>query len=360
MEKFGGVSTAGVTREQTFFATKTLGSNVSESVAVLGDLVQNVDSTAIDGVRQSIVQQQEAQDAKQIVFDHLYATAFQGEALGRPVAGYKESLESLTAKDLNEFHKQNYAANKMVLVGAGDVDHDALVREAEKAFGGLAHVTETTLEKPAFTGSEIRLRDDVLPRAEVALAVEGAGYLTPEYFNLLVMQSIIGSYDRTLSGAANLTSRLSATVHNSHLADSFVSFYKAHKDTGLWGMYFASSNRTQLDDFVHFMQKEWIRLSTTVTESEVEIAKRQLLGRVLLSKDSTCAAAEDIGNQVLASGKRLSPEEIKEKISKISLDDVRRTASKYLWDQEIAVVGYGPIEGLTDLNRVRGNMAYNR
>ncbi|KAI9497346.1 Metalloenzyme, LuxS/M16 peptidase-like protein [Zychaea mexicana] len=364
LEKLGGVSTSATTQEQTFFATTTLGSKVSESVEILGDALQNsqFDDAVLEKARASVLKQQDAVSNNEgmTLIEHLYATAFQGEALGRPVAGYKETIESLTAKDLSAFQNENYVARRMVLVGAGDVDHDALVRDAEKMFGGLETGAEAAYEKPSFTGSEIRYRDDALPRAHIAYAVEGAPYLSVDYFNLSVMQKIIGSWDRTLSGANNLTSRLSAVVSKNHLADSFVSFNKGYKDTGLFGTYFVSQNRTQLDDFIHFLQKEWNRLSTTVTPSEVEIAKQQLAASLLLKMDSTGAVAQDIGSQVLASGKRLSPAELKDTINKISVKDIHATGSKYIWDQELAGAGLGPVEAMTDYTRTRGNMAYNR
>jgi processing peptidase subunit beta len=341
-----------------------LGANVNASVEILADLVQNtkIDAASVDQQRAAVLKQQVAADAdyESVVFDHLYATAFQGESLGRPVAGIKETVEALTAEDLAAFRKQHYGADRMVLVGSGDVDHDALVRLAEKNFGSLQSAPAAAQKKPIFTGSEIRLRDDALPQARIALAVEGAPYLSQDYFNLLVMQAVIGSWDKTLGAAANLSSKLSTIVNNNHLANSFTAFTKGYKDTGLWGMYVVTENRDQIDDFVHFTQKEWARLSTSVTSSEIERAKQQVKASLLLSLDSTCAVAQDIGTQVISSGKRLDADELKAAINKISADDVRKTAYKYLWDQELAVVGQGPVECLTDYLRVRGNMAYNR
>jgi processing peptidase subunit beta len=286
--------------------------------------------------------------------------AFQGEALGRPVAGIKETVEALSAEDLIAFQKQNYGADRLVLVGSGDVEHDALVRLAEKSFGGLQASGAVKANKPVFTGSEVRLRDDVLPQARIALAVEGAPYFTADYFNLLVMQAIMGTWDKTLGGAANLSSKLSTIVHDNHLANSFTAFTKGYKDTGLWGMYVVTENKDQIDDFVHFTQKEWARLSTSVTAAEVERAKQQVKAGLLLSADSTCATAHDIGTQVLLTGKHLNADQLREAVNKVSVTDVRNTAYKYIWDQELAVVGHGPVECLTDYLRVRGNMAYNR
>lgn len=356
--KLGGQVVARTTHDQTVYAAKTTGSSVSNSVQILADLVQGIKLDGLEAERAAVLKQLENASQEDVVFEHLHATAFQGESLGLPVAGL--NTENLTSEDLSAFVKTNYAPNRIVLVGAGDVDHESLVKLAEKAFNGSSPAAPVKTSKPSFTGSEIRLRDDAASHAHVALAVEGAPLMSDDYFNLLVMQTIIGSWDASLNGSANLFSRLSTVVHNNHLADSFASFTKGYKDTGLWGMYFVSQNRTQLDDFVHFMQKEWNRLSTTVTASEVERAKQQVKASWLLSQDSTSVVAQDIGSQVLATGKRLSPEQVAEAIDKITVSDLRKVAEKYIWDQEIAVVGSGPIEGLTDLNRVRGNMAYNR
>ncbi|KAI8082596.1 Metalloenzyme, LuxS/M16 peptidase-like protein [Gilbertella persicaria] len=363
-EKIGGILNAQTQRDVTSFAAKTLKSNVGASVEVLADLLQNtkIDAAAVDSVRADVLKQQASLDAdfEHVVFDHLHAIAFQGESLGRPAAGVKESVESLSADDILNFKKQNYGSDRIVLVGSGDVNHEELVRLAEQKFGSLSAVGAAVQKKAAFTGSEVRLRDDTLPEAHIALAVEGAPYLSKEYFDLLVMQAVVGSWDKTLGAAANLSSRLSTIVNEHHLANSFSSFTKGYKDTGLWGMYVATSNKDQIDDFVHFLQKEWNRLSTSVTASEVERAKQQVMAGLLLSNDSTCQVASSIGSQVLASGKHLGPEELKATISKISVDDIRKTAYKFLWDQELAVVGHGPVECLTDYTRVRGNMAYNR
>ncbi|KAI9305961.1 Metalloenzyme, LuxS/M16 peptidase-like protein [Cunninghamella echinulata] len=362
-EKLGGGLAAGTSREQAFYATQTNGSNLDAAVAGLSEIIAN-DVDNIESVRGSILKQQEANDndLSIVTFDHLHAMAFQNESLGRPVIGVKETIEALTKEDLNAYKKNHYTADQLVLVGAGNVDHDALVRLAEKTFGQLANGSGAlpSIAKPAFTGSEIRIRDDVLPQAHVALAVEGAPYLSSDYFTLAVMSTLIGSWDQNLGAAANLSSRLSTVVNEDHLANSFASFNKGYNNTGLWGLYFVSDNKDRLDDFVHFTQKEWVRLSTTVTASEVERAKKQLQASILLQLDSNGAIAQDIASQVLSTGKRLSADEIKQAIQKISVADVRNAGDKYLWDQELVVVGAGPIESLTDFTRVRGNMAYNR
>lgn len=44
------------------------------------------------------------------------------------------------------------------------------------------------------------MRDDAMPLAHVAIAVEGAGAASPDIVPLMVANSIIGSYDITFGG----------------------------------------------------------------------------------------------------------------------------------------------------------------
>lgn len=126
----------------------------------------------------------------------------------------------------------------MVLVGAGGIPHEQLVELAEKHFGGLKPSDKPLAigtprgAKPDFVGSEVRLRDDTIPTAHIAIAVEGVSWKDPQYFTALVAQAIIGNWDRAMGNAPHLGSKLSSFVHKHQLANSFMSFSTSYSDTG--------------------------------------------------------------------------------------------------------------------------------
>lgn len=47
---------------------------------------------------------------------------------------------------------------------------------------------------------QIRMRDDALPLAHIAIAVEGASIASPDIVPLMVANAIVGSYDLTYGG----------------------------------------------------------------------------------------------------------------------------------------------------------------
>ncbi|KAL1924178.1 uncharacterized protein VTP21DRAFT_7213 [Calcarisporiella thermophila] len=360
IENMGAHLNAYTSREQTVYYAKAFKKDVPAAVEILADILQNstLDLHAIERERDVILREQEEveKQTEEVVFDHLHAVAFQGHSLGRTILGPTENIRSLKRDDLLKYIKDNYTADRMVLVGAGGVEHERLVELAGQYFGSLKsspkrlNLGAHTTPHPKFVGAEARVRKD-LPNVHVALAVEGIGWTSPDYYPMLVMQSIIGSWDRSLGAS----SRLSQVLASSKLANSFMSFNTSYSDTGLFGIYLVTEKHGNLDDLIALTQREWIRLSSSVTAAEVERAKQQLKASLLLSLDGSTAIAEDIGRQLITCGKRFSPEEVEALVDKVTAEDVRRSAKKYLWDRDVAVVTVGPKDEWPDVQRIRAN-----
>ena len=232
----------------------------------------------------------------------------------------------------------------MVLVGTGGVEHNELVSLAKKHFSSLP-VSPTPIPlggrahpKPVFVGSEVRIRDDDSPTANIAIAVEGVSWNSPDYIPMMVMQGIFGNWDRSLGSSSLTSSRLSHIISTNNLANSFMSFSTSYSDTGLWGIYLVSENLMNLDDLIHFTLREWTRMSVGPTDAEVERAKSQLKAGLLLGLDGTTAVAEDVGRQLVTSGKRLTPQEIEAAVDAVTLDQIKRVAQKYLWDKDVSFI----------------------
>ncbi|KAI9178987.1 Mitochondrial-processing peptidase subunit beta [Blastocladiella emersonii ATCC 22665] len=360
IENMGGHLNAYTSREQTVYYAKLFSQDVAKGVNILGDILQNstLDAGAIDRERAVILREAEEVDkqVEEVVFDHLHAAAFPENALGYTILGPKENIQTLSQADLQAYIKNNYTADRMVVVGAGNVDHAELCKLAETNFGKLPQGSgKAKFVRPAFTGSDVRIRVDDMPTAHIALAVEGASWTSADHWPLLVASAMIGSYDRA-AGNAHPSSKLAQIVAKHNLANSFTSFNTTYSDTGLWGIYIQSNNRDNLDDLAHFTVREWMRLATAPSEGEVAIAKQQLKTSLLLALDGTTPVAEEIGRQMLAYGRRLSPFEIDRLVDAVTVEDVKRVANEFIYDRDLAIVAVGPVECLPDYNRIRSAM----
>eukprot|EP01112_Ceratiomyxa_fruticulosa_P012180 TRINITY_DN3362_c0_g1_i1.p1 TRINITY_DN3362_c0_g1~~TRINITY_DN3362_c0_g1_i1.p1 ORF type:complete len:468 (-),score=109.65 TRINITY_DN3362_c0_g1_i1:61-1464(-) len=365
IEDMGGHLNAFTTREHTVYFARSFRSDVPKTVDILSDILQNSSLTdkTIEAERSTILTEMETvnSNAEEVIFDHLHSAAYQGFSLGQTILGPKKNIESLTRKDMTDFISQNYTAGRMVLVGSGAVNHEELVELAKSAFSGLPSKSNVTRDRIAsqFTGSQVIIRNDDLPLAHIALAVEGVGWTDPEFFTLQLIQILLGSWDHTMGGMNNLSSALSETIANEGLAHSYSTFMTCYHNTGIFGNYYVTTDR-KVEDLTYEILKAWQTIAHNVSESEVERAKTKLQAAVLMNLDGSSQIAEDIGRQLISIGRRVPAAEIYARISDINTSDVRRVARHYLTDISPAIAAIGPLDTLPDYNQIRGWTYWNR
>ncbi|KAF6101603.1 ubiquinol-cytochrome c reductase core protein 1 [Phyllostomus discolor] len=348
VESMGAHLNAYSTREHTAYYIKALSKDLPKAVELLADIVQNcsLEDSQIEKERDVILRELQENDAslRDVVFDYLHATAFQGTPLAQSVEGPSENVRKLSRADLTEYLSQHYKAPRMVLAAAGGVEHRQLVDLAQKHFGGVSGAyAEDAVPTPApcrFTGSQICHRDDALPLAHVAIAVEGPGWANPDNVALQVANAMIGHYDRTYGGGMHLSSPLASVSVAKKLCQSFQTFNICYAETGLLGAHFVC-DRMSIDDMLFFLQGQWMSLCTSATESDVR------RGRNLL-------------RSLLTYGRRIPLAEWESLIAEVDASVVREVCSKYFYDQCPAVAAMGPIEQLPDYNRIRSGMFWLR
>ncbi|KAJ8265291.1 hypothetical protein COCON_G00143900 [Conger conger] len=367
VESMGAHLSAYTTREHTAYFMKTLSKDMPKAVELLSEVVQSVSLNEAVLEQQRAVVLRELEEVQgsleDVCLDLLHATAYQGTSLGHSVLGPSENARSLTRQDLVEYINSHYKAPRMVLAAAGGVNHSELVGLARQQFGDVPVQYEgdaVPIVPPCrFTGSEIRMRDDAMPMAHVAIAVEGPSAASPDIVPLMLANAMIGSYDVTFGGGKNLSSQLAREAAEENLCHSFQSFYSPYSDTGLLGIHFATDKHS-IDDMMICAQNQWMNLCTTVTESDVSRAKNVLKGSLLSQLDGTTPLCEDIAKHILTFGRRISLAEWNAMIDNVTPKIVRDTCSKYLYDKCPAVAAVGPVEQLPDYNRMRSAMYWLR
>lgn len=365
IENMGAQLNAYTSREQTVYYARCLNKDMGRAVDILSDIIQSstLDNAAIEEERGTILREKEEveKQMEEVVFDHLHATAYQGTSLGLTILGTDDNINTLQRKDLSDYISNHYTTDRMVLVGAGGVDHAELCKLGETAFSSLRKASSSGKvllpKKAEFTGSEIRIRDDTMKDAHIVVAVEGVGWTHKDHIPLLVAQTIVGSWDRLLGNGSHLSSKLAQEVSSLNLASAFTSFNTTYTDTGLFGLYMMSHNRGDMIKLCEVTLNTWRNVCNTATDADVFRAKNQLKTSLLFSLDSSPNVAEEIGRHMLTYGRRLSPFELDRMIDSVDANAVRDVAAKYLYDADPAVVAIGPVEAWPDYVVLRGNMS---
>lgn len=353
VENSGGHLNAYTSRENTVYYAKATEDNIGRMVGILSDILtkSKLAKTAIEAERSVIIRESEEVDRMydEVVFDRLHEVVYKDQPLGRTILGPLECIRSIQQQDLKRYIETNYRGDRMVLVGAGCVDHDEMVRLALEKFG---HVPLSDSPKPlgtprtslpVFTEGEVRCHDPSLPNTYLAVTLEGCSWSDKDYLSALVAQAIVGQWDR---GTNVISCPLAQAVSNNdnYLCNSFMSFSTSYADTGLWGVYLVVDAKSSVAPAVDAVVGEWLRLKNgQFSDEEVETAKAQLKGSLIMGLDGTTALAEDIGRQVVTTGKRVPPDEVVALVDAISKQDVLKWCQKRFADGiKVGVASVGP------------------
>ena len=343
---------------QTFSAS---GSDVSKALSLLQEsaltqetLLNNFKSVK-DSVAAKIAKYETTEYAK-IVEEHLHATAFQNTPLSVPVSGTSETVSSLVDSDVSEFINKALTQNNLTIVQQGsELNHEKFVELVSKLSLNKVSNTITPVVKSDFIGSEVRLRDDTLPKAWWSIAVEGESVTSPNYYVAKVAANVFGAFNLVDPASRKQGSKLVNDVLEYEIIDSFNHFSKSYKNTGLWGFAAETTKIQQIDEFTHFALKQWNRLTVSVTDLEVARAK-QALKLQIASEESI----ESLAGLIAGGAEVVSLEEQFEAIDKITASDIKNWASEKVWDRDVAVSGTGQIEDLFDYMKIRNDMSMMR
>ncbi|XAR71291.1 Ubiquinol--cytochrome-c reductase [Bertholletia excelsa] len=361
IENMGAHLNAYTSREQTTYYAKVLGKDVPQALDILADILQNskFDQSRINRERDVILREMEEVEGQmeEVIFDHLHATAFQYTPLGRTILGPAQNIRTITRENLQKYILMHYTAPRMVISASGAVKHQELVEQVKKLFTKLSTdpttASELVAKEPAtFTGSEIRMIDDDMPLAQFAVAVRGASWTDPDSIALMVMQTMLGSWNKNVGGGKHMGSGLVQRASINEIAESVMAFNTNYKDTGLFGVY-AVAKGDCLDDLGWAIMHEMTKLCYRLSEDDVTRARNQLKSSLILHIDGTSPVAEDIGRQLLTYGRRIPFAELFARIDAVDASTVKRVANRFIFDKDIAISAMGPIQGLPDYNRFR-------
>ena len=322
IEDAGGELNASTDRETTAFFASLLADDLALGVELIADLVRRPHFEARHLELEKKVVLQELAEAHETpgdaVFDHLQETAFPDQALGRPVLGCRESIASIRVEDLIGWRETHYRPDGMILVGAGKLEHQALVDLAEAAFGDLAAGERHVAEPGLFGGGHsFDLRKSA--QAQIALAMPAPAWGSRESYAAQLFADALG---------AGSSSRLFQELREDQgLAYSVSAGVSAFADCGMAWAYVAADRADAA--VVHGEIERVIADAARGLElRELERARAQAKAGLLMNLESCWGQASYLAYRLLREGRLVEPSEIAGRIESVSLDEVRAAGAK--------------------------------
>ncbi|RJL07919.1 insulinase family protein [Paracoccus siganidrum] len=339
IEDVGGFINAYTSRDATAYYVRVLENDVALAFDVISDIVLNpiFDEREIEVERGVILQEigQSLDTPDDVIFDWLQEAAYPDQAMGRAILGQAERVSGFGRADLAGFVAENYGPGQMIVAAAGAVDHDRIIRLAEAAFGHLSPIIQPPREGARWDGREVRQLKR-LEQAHFALALEGPGYLAPDFDAAQIFSSALGG---------GMSSRLFQKIREERgLCYTIFAQSGFHDDTGMLTIY-AGTGAGDIGELARLTVDEIRRAAEDMSEAEIARAKAQIRASLLMGLESPSSQAERMARTLAIWGRVPDPAEVAERIAAVSVAEVRAHAERLIAAARPALALYGPVEG---------------
>ncbi len=259
--------------------------------------------------------------------ESLYAHAFLQHPYHWPIIGWFHDLNGMTLDDLRSHYDTYYSPNNATLVIAGDVDGEALLPIIKRYFepipGGPEPVrTEATEPEQRGERRFIIKRDAQLPF--VMMGFRAPNYEHEDAYALAVLESILSD---------GKSSRLhKSLVYEQKLALAAGSGYTVlQADPDLFYFYVVLTPGASVARVEEAVLEEIRALQDAPpTERELARAKNQVEASYIFGQDSVFRQAMLVGQAETVGAGWRHVYEFVDRVRKVTAEDVRRVAARYL------------------------------
>jgi len=349
IEGVGGMLNAGTDKELTIYWCKVAQPHFASALDVLVDILVNstFDSAEIEKERQVIIEEinMSLDSPSQQVAMLIDGLLWPGHALGRDIAGSKESVAGITRDMMLDYLAKEYQPANAVLAIAGDVEHREVVDAVSRVVAGWDK-RQPRLDYTPYRGGigrRVLIEKRDTEQTQLCLAMPGLSITHPERFKLDLLNVILGE---------GMSSRLFTEIRDKlGLAYSIHSYAEHLLDTGSIAVSAGVDNKN-LTVAVRAILEELSRLKELIPEAELLKAKELSKGRLLLRMEDSRSVSGWMGGQELLTGNILTVDEVIAIIDAITAEELRKLAGELLVGEELRLAVVGPIspdEPLEDL-----------
>jgi predicted Zn-dependent peptidase len=353
----GGELNAATSREHTLVYARVPDHHLETAVDVMSDMVFAPAFAELDSEREVVLEEIAMyDDAPQELVHDLIADAVFGEhPLGRPVIGTAEVISSIPREAIARYHDEMYAPANIVVAAAGNVEHAQIVELVQRGLGDRngSGASRANLRQPIgqIMPPRLRFQRKDTEQYHVCLAAPGISRSDRRRFAASLLDAILG-------GSAS--SRLFQEIREKRgMAYAVYSFVSQYTDTGQIGVYLGT-REDNLGDALAITAEQIADIAGgNLAASELERAKENLKGRIMLSMESTSSRMNRLGKSLITDSELLSLDRIVAEIDAVEAASVCELAGVLLAPGQLSAACIGPSEErfLSALERVSPDLA---
>jgi predicted Zn-dependent peptidase len=338
IDSIGGQLDAFTAKEYASYYIKVLDEHLPTAVNLLSDIVMHprLEAEDLDKEKKVILEEiKMVEDTPDDLVHELFTQHFwEGHALGRPILGSKESVESFTTDILRDYFQNAYVAPNLIVSAAGNVEHGRLRDLVSAAFGTLPASGATFDDTVPKVVPQVLTRAKELEQSHVCLGTNSYPQNHQDRYVSYIMNTVLGG---------SMSSRLFQNVREKRgLAYAVFSGLSAYRDAGNITIYAGCANEA-VPEVVDLCVEELRGMKQApVPDAELRRAKDHLKGSLMLSLENTASRMSHLARQEIYFERHFGLDETLAGVERVTAADVTRVASDLFADGSLAATVVGP------------------
>ena len=259
-------------------------------------------------------------DDPEDLLHETFVSAILGEhPLGRPVLGTERSITDMAPNALRGFYKRRYTLPRMVLAVAGNIEHGQVIRLVRKALrdrltGSALPVAPRNGRARIKTIPKLALHTDDTEQVHLMLGLQSLSRHDERRFALSVLNAALGG---------GMSSLLFQEIRERRgLAYQVYSSVASYADTGHLAVY-AGCQPEKLGEVAGVIREVLDKVAVNgLSDAEVQRAKGQLRGGLVLGLEDTSSRMSRIGKNELNYGRYLGVDDTVARIDAVTTEEV--------------------------------------
>jgi predicted Zn-dependent peptidase len=336
----GGELNAATSREHTLVYARIPDHHLETAVDVMSDMVFAPAFAELDSEREVVLEEIAMYDdaPQELVHDLIADAVFGDHPLGRPVIGTAEVISSIPREAIARYHDTMYVPGNIVVAAAGNIEHEHVVelvsRSLERRRPGGSNAVNVRPPLVQAPPPRLRFQQKDTEQYHVCLAAPGISRSDRRRFAASLLDAILG-------GSAS--SRLFQEIREKRgMAYAVYSFVSQYTDTGQIGVYLGTREDNLADALAITAEQIADIAAGNLPARELERAKENIKGRVLLSMESTSTRMNRLGKSLITDSELLSVDRIVAEIDAVDAQSVCGLAAALLAPERLSAACIGP------------------
>ncbi len=338
----GGELNAATSREHTVVYARVADHHLETAIEVMSDMVYAPTLAEVDSEREVVLEEiaMYEDQPQELVHDLIAEAVFGNHPLGRPVIGTTEVISTVSRRAIAAYHRSMYVPGNVVVGAAGNLDHNELQALLEKAEAKLQQsngrgrrVRSPLVKSPP---PDLRFTRKDTEQYHVCVAAPGIARSDRRRFAASLLDAVLG-------GSAS--SRLFQEIREKRgMAYAVYSFASQYTDTGQIGFYVGTREENLAECLAIAAEQVADVAAGNLKPDELERAKENLKGRILLSMESTANRMSRLGKSLITDTEILSLDRIIAEIDAVEPEALAELAGLLLAPERLSAAGIGPDE----------------